>query len=83
MTWVRAHWIAIVTAAVLFLVGIGIGAAGGSSESATETTTVTKTQVRNHTQQAVALLTTREETRRTVTQLVSIAWKSSKRTNHH
>jgi hypothetical protein len=50
MTWVRSHWIAIVTAAVLFFVGIGIGAAGGSDESATETTTVTNTQVKTRTQ---------------------------------
>jgi hypothetical protein len=48
MKWVRNHWIAIVTAAVLFFVGIGIGASGSSTESATETT-VTETQIENRT----------------------------------
>lgn len=52
MGWARTHWIAIVTAGALFIVGIGIGALGSSSKSATETTTLikTKAQVRTQTQ---------------------------------
>lgn len=32
MAWLKAHWIAVVVGAALFVVGIGIGAAGSDSE---------------------------------------------------
>jgi hypothetical protein len=35
MSWARAHWKAVVTAIVLFLVGIGIGASGGTTKTET------------------------------------------------
>jgi flagellar basal body-associated protein FliL len=46
MSWIKAHWLAIAVAAVLFFVGVAIGAFGGSSKSTTETTTVAKTQIK-------------------------------------
>ena len=46
IAWIKAHWLAIAAAAVLFFVGVAIGALGGSSKSTTETTTVAKTQIK-------------------------------------